>query len=132
MSRALASAWEHLRTKARFLAGHPAFRHAPLRTLARLLSGEGLREGLPQRLQLRRGLGLRREGLVDERERPLGGRVEAMQHHRRRVLVGEGREREQVIYESADLLYHLAVLWRAAGVGLDEVADELARRRPSP
>ncbi len=48
------------------------------------------------------------------------------------VLAAKGREHEQVVYESADLLYHLVVLWRAAGVGLDEVADELARRRPSP
>jgi phosphoribosyl-ATP pyrophosphohydrolase/phosphoribosyl-AMP cyclohydrolase len=45
------------------------------------------------------------------------------------VLAAKGREREQVVYESADLLYHLTVLWRAAGVGFDEVAAELARRR---
>ena len=47
------------------------------------------------------------------------------------VLAAKGAERGQVVYESADLLYHLAVLWRAAGVSLDEVAAELAsRRRP--
>jgi phosphoribosyl-ATP pyrophosphohydrolase/phosphoribosyl-AMP cyclohydrolase len=45
------------------------------------------------------------------------------------VLAAKGREREQVVYESADLLYHLTVLWRAAGVGLDEVARELDSRR---
>jgi phosphoribosyl-ATP pyrophosphohydrolase/phosphoribosyl-AMP cyclohydrolase len=45
------------------------------------------------------------------------------------VIAAKGREREQVVYESADLLYHLTVLWRAAGVGFDEVAAELARRR---
>ena len=45
------------------------------------------------------------------------------------VLAAKGREREQVVYESADLLYHLAVLWRTAGVGVAEVAGELARRR---
>jgi len=45
------------------------------------------------------------------------------------VLAAKGREREQVVYESADLLYHLAVLWREAGVGFDEVAAELGRRR---
>ena len=47
------------------------------------------------------------------------------------VLAAKGDEHGQVVYESADLLYHLAVLWRAAGVSLDEVAAELAsRRRP--
>jgi len=30
--------------------------------------------------------------------------------------------------ESADLLYHLCVLWAACGVTPDEVADELKRR----
>ena len=45
------------------------------------------------------------------------------------VLAAKGGEREQVVYESADLLYHLAVLWRASGVSLDEVARELASRR---
>jgi len=33
------------------------------------------------------------------------------------------------IYESADLLYHLTVLWQASGVGPEEVAAELARRQ---
>jgi phosphoribosyl-ATP pyrophosphohydrolase/phosphoribosyl-AMP cyclohydrolase len=47
------------------------------------------------------------------------------------VLAAKGAEHGQVVYESADLLYHLAVLWRATGVSLDEVAAELAsRRRP--
>jgi phosphoribosyl-AMP cyclohydrolase / phosphoribosyl-ATP pyrophosphohydrolase len=45
------------------------------------------------------------------------------------VLAAKGQEREQVIYESADLLYHLTVLWQAAGVTPDEVAAELARRQ---
>jgi phosphoribosyl-ATP pyrophosphohydrolase len=45
------------------------------------------------------------------------------------VLAAKGDEHDQVVYESADLLYHLAVLWRAAGVSLDEVAAELASRR---
>lgn len=48
------------------------------------------------------------------------------------VLAAKGDEHDQVVYESADLLYHLAVLWQAAGVSLDEVADELSRRRPAP
>jgi phosphoribosyl-ATP pyrophosphohydrolase/phosphoribosyl-AMP cyclohydrolase len=49
------------------------------------------------------------------------------------VLAAKGQEREQVIYESADLLYHLTVLWQAAGVTPTEVAAELARRQaPHP
>jgi phosphoribosyl-ATP pyrophosphohydrolase/phosphoribosyl-AMP cyclohydrolase len=45
------------------------------------------------------------------------------------VIAAKGREHGQVVYESADLLYHLAVLWAAAGVSLEEVAAELASRR---
>lgn len=48
------------------------------------------------------------------------------------VIAAKGRERGQVVYESADLLYHLAVLWQEAGVRPEEVAAELARRaRPA-
>lgn len=45
------------------------------------------------------------------------------------VLAAKGSEHGQIVYESADLLYHLAVLWRAAGVQFAEVADELESRR---
>jgi len=45
------------------------------------------------------------------------------------VLAAKGDEHDQVVYEAADLLYHLTVLLRATGVGYDEVASELARRR---
>jgi phosphoribosyl-AMP cyclohydrolase / phosphoribosyl-ATP pyrophosphohydrolase len=45
------------------------------------------------------------------------------------VVAAKGAERQRVVEESADLLYHLAVLWRATGVSLDEVAAELAARR---
>lgn len=41
----------------------------------------------------------------------------------------KGGERERVVAESADLLYHLAVLWRAAGVSVEDVAAELTARR---
>jgi phosphoribosyl-ATP pyrophosphohydrolase/phosphoribosyl-AMP cyclohydrolase len=48
------------------------------------------------------------------------------------AIAAKGAEHGQVVYESADLLYHLAVLWRASGVSLDEVTAELAsRRRPA-
>ncbi len=45
------------------------------------------------------------------------------------VLAAKGNEHNQVVYESADLLYHLAVLWRATGIAPQEVAAELERRR---
>jgi phosphoribosyl-AMP cyclohydrolase / phosphoribosyl-ATP pyrophosphohydrolase len=45
------------------------------------------------------------------------------------VLAAKGREREAVVRESADLLYHLAVLWQEAGVGFSEVAEVLVTRR---
>ncbi len=45
------------------------------------------------------------------------------------VLAAKGDEHGQIVYESADLLYHLAVLWQATGVRLEEVAAELESRR---
>lgn len=45
------------------------------------------------------------------------------------VLAAKGAEHDQVVYESADLLYHLTVLWQATGVRMDEVAAELDSRR---
>ncbi len=36
--------------------------------------------------------------------------------------------REQVVLESADLLYHLAVIWAECGVTPDEVMAEIDRR----
>lgn len=37
-------------------------------------------------------------------------------------------DRANLVAESADLLYHLLVVLRGAGIGLDEVMAELARR----
>jgi len=45
------------------------------------------------------------------------------------VIAAKGQERDQVVYEAADLLYHLAVLLRVADVRVEEVAAELASRR---
>ncbi|WP_425500686.1 phosphoribosyl-ATP diphosphatase [Roseospira navarrensis] len=42
------------------------------------------------------------------------------------AAVAEGRD--SVVTESADLLYHLSVLWAQTGVTPDEVWAELARR----
>jgi len=44
------------------------------------------------------------------------------------IAVKDG-ERDQVIYESADLLYHLLVLLSKLEIRLEEVYDELRRRR---
>ena len=37
-------------------------------------------------------------------------------------------DRDEIISESADLLFHLMVLWADAGVSADDIFDELARR----
>ena len=44
------------------------------------------------------------------------------------VIEGVGDNPAGLIAESADLLYHLLVLWAAAGISPDDVAAELARR----
>lgn len=45
------------------------------------------------------------------------------------VIAGAQGDREQLRYESADLLYHLLVLLMREGLTLDDLADELSRRR---
>lgn len=45
------------------------------------------------------------------------------------VIAAVSGDRAATVAESADLLYHLLVLWRAAGIGPEEVAAELRRRR---
>ncbi len=45
------------------------------------------------------------------------------------VVAALAQSREQLIYESADLLYHLLTLWAARDVTPAEVFEELARRR---
>jgi phosphoribosyl-ATP pyrophosphohydrolase len=44
------------------------------------------------------------------------------------VIEGVGDNPTALVGESADLLYHLLVLWAAAGVSPAEVAAELTRR----
>jgi phosphoribosyl-ATP pyrophosphohydrolase len=44
------------------------------------------------------------------------------------VIEGVRGDRAALVGESADLLYHLLVLWADTGVGPAEVAAELARR----
>jgi phosphoribosyl-ATP pyrophosphohydrolase len=45
------------------------------------------------------------------------------------VVVAALGERDRLAAESADLLYHLLVLWAGAGVKPEEVWTELARRQ---
>jgi phosphoribosyl-ATP pyrophosphohydrolase len=44
------------------------------------------------------------------------------------VIEGVRGDREKLAGESADLLYHLFVLWADTGVSPSDVADELTRR----
>ena len=44
------------------------------------------------------------------------------------VIEGVGGNPAALVTESADLLYHLLVLWAAAGISPADVAAELARR----
>ena len=44
------------------------------------------------------------------------------------VIEGVRGDPAALVGESADVLYHLLVLWAAIGVGPDEIAAELARR----
>lgn len=43
------------------------------------------------------------------------------------IAAAQGK-RDEVVAESADLLFHLLVLWQAMGVAPAEVMDELKRR----
>ncbi len=44
------------------------------------------------------------------------------------VVAAKGGDRKQVVYETADLLFHTLVMLGYQGISLDEVLDELARR----
>lgn len=44
------------------------------------------------------------------------------------VIAAVAGNRAELVGESADLLYHLLVVWKVAGISLDEVLEELQRR----
>ena len=44
------------------------------------------------------------------------------------AIAAVARGREETIDESADLLFHLMLLWRSTGIAPSEVMDELKRR----
>lgn len=45
------------------------------------------------------------------------------------VEAGKGEDRQALVHEAADLIFHAMVLLAAKGVKLDEVMEELKRRR---
>jgi phosphoribosyl-ATP pyrophosphohydrolase len=44
------------------------------------------------------------------------------------VIAGKGGVRDEIVYETADLIYHTLVLLSYHDIQLDEILDELARR----
>lgn len=44
------------------------------------------------------------------------------------VIAAKDNDREQIVYESADLVFHLMVMLAQYDLSFDEVATELARR----
>ncbi len=44
------------------------------------------------------------------------------------VIAGKGGDRDETVYEAADLFYHTLVLLAYRDIPLDEVLDELRRR----
>ena len=45
------------------------------------------------------------------------------------VIASNNKKKKQVIYESADLIFHLLVLWKKLGIKSNDVAKELLRRK---
>jgi phosphoribosyl-ATP pyrophosphohydrolase/phosphoribosyl-AMP cyclohydrolase len=45
------------------------------------------------------------------------------------VIAGKNQDRMELIRESADLMYHLLVLWEQSDLRFSDIATELARRR---
>ncbi len=45
------------------------------------------------------------------------------------IIAGKNQDRDELCRESADLLYHLLVLWEQIGVSPSRVGEELKRRR---
>ena len=45
------------------------------------------------------------------------------------VIAANLKDKKQIISESADLLFHLMVLWKKSGVKEEDVAKELLRRK---
>ena len=48
------------------------------------------------------------------------------------IEAAEKEEISQIIYESADLIYHLLVLWKKFGLTPDQIYEELEKREGKP
>ncbi len=46
------------------------------------------------------------------------------------IIAAKNNDRTELIYESADLIFHLIVLLRAQGISIHDIDAELARRHP--
>jgi phosphoribosyl-ATP pyrophosphohydrolase/phosphoribosyl-AMP cyclohydrolase len=44
------------------------------------------------------------------------------------IIAAKNRDKEELRYESSDLIFHLMVLWRESGLSLEAVLDELSSR----
>ena len=44
------------------------------------------------------------------------------------VIAAKNQDKEEIIYEMSDLIYHLTVLMAATGVTWEDILNELARR----
>ena len=45
------------------------------------------------------------------------------------VIASNNKKKKQVIYESADLIFHLLVLWSKLNIKKNDIAKELLRRK---
>ena len=45
------------------------------------------------------------------------------------IIASNNKKKKEVIYESADLVFHLLVLWSKLNIKTNDVAEELLRRK---
>ena len=45
------------------------------------------------------------------------------------LIEATSKNKKKTIYESADLIYHLLVMWNKLNIDLDEIAEELENRK---
>ena len=45
------------------------------------------------------------------------------------VIASNKKQKKQVVYESADLIFHLLVLWKKLNINNNETANELLKRK---
>ena len=45
------------------------------------------------------------------------------------LIEATSKNKKKTIYESADLIYHLLVMWNKIDITLDEIAEELEKRK---